>query len=122
MLFFWGGGCSCILYKTQREIAGICGVGLGNIPQIIEGLMEAGYLVNIKTTNMFGKEKQIDLIRNHHIIPQLNGELEVHEIFWQPENGIAPSVIIYAELLLSGGKRNIETAEIIYNEFIQSIL
>lgn len=178
-----------LIHQTQREIARICGVGLGNIPQIIEGLKEAGYLIKYQNnkyvwqrrkelldhwlngyatllrpkllkgkyackkawqdiqlntqgsawggeyaadllTNylrpenilIHTKEKQIDLIRNYHIVPQLNGELEVHEIFWQPENGIAPPVIIYAELLLSGGKRNIETAEIIYNEYIQSIL
>jgi hypothetical protein len=66
--------------------------------------------------------KQSDLIRSYHMVPQVNGELEVHDIFWQPENGMEPPVIIYAELLLSGGKRNKETAEIIYNEYNKSIL
>lgn len=34
-----------LINKTQREIAERTGVGLGNIPQIIQGLKETGYLL-----------------------------------------------------------------------------
>jgi hypothetical protein len=178
-----------LVNKTQREIADTVGVGLGNIPQVINGLKATGYLIqnrkqeyvwenrkelldrwineyatelrpklfkgkytfkkewqNIqlntqhtvwggepaadKLTNylrpeqfiLYTDEKQNDLIRNYHIVPQTNGELEVLEIFWKPRNAIAPPIIIYAELMLTGGKRNKETAEKIYNEYIQPIL
>jgi hypothetical protein len=178
-----------LINKPQREIAVACGVALGNIPMVIEGLVETGYLIQngykkyvwenrtgllerwindyatvlrpklIKgrytlkkdwqqvelhsKLSLWGgeaaadqlthylrpeklliytKEKQIDLIRNYHIIPQENGELEIHELFWKPEHSIAPPIIIYAELLLSGGKRNTETAQIIYDEYIKEIL
>jgi hypothetical protein len=178
-----------LINKPQREIAVACGVALGNIPMVIEGLVETGYLIQngykkyvwenrtgllerwindyatvlrpklIKgrytlkkdwqqvelhsKLSLWGgeaaadqlthylrpeklliytKEKQIDLIRNYHVIPQENGELEIHELFWKPEHSIAPPIIIYAELLLSGGKRNTETAQIIYDEYIKEIL
>lgn len=178
-----------LINKTQREIADTVGVGLGNIPQVINGLKETGYLIQStkqkylwenrrelldrwindyaaelrpklyrgnftikkkwqdiklntnhsvwggepaadKLTNylrpghfiLHTNEKQKDLIKNYHIIPQITGELEVLEIFWKPQSDIAPPIIIYAELMLTGGKRNKETAEKIYHEYIQPIL
>jgi len=178
-----------LVNKTQREIADTVGVGLGNIPQVINGLKETGYLIKYRKqeyvwenrkelldrwineyatelrpklfkgkytfkkdwktlqlntehtvwggepaadrlTNylrpehfiLYTNEKQNDLIRNYHIVPQTNGELDVLEIFWKPKEDIAPPIIIYAELMLTGGKRNKETAEKIYNDYIQPIL
>jgi hypothetical protein len=178
-----------IINHTQREIAEIVGVGLGNIPQVIEGLKETGYLIPLnkqqyvwenrkelldrwineyatelrpklikgkytlkrawKTIQLdnqhtvwggepaadlltdylrpehfilYTNEKQSDLIKNYHCIPTNDGEVEVLEIFWRPENNTAPPILIYAELMLTGGKRNRDTAERIYNEFIEPIL
>jgi hypothetical protein len=34
-----------LINKPQREIAVACGVALGNIPMVIEGLVETGYLI-----------------------------------------------------------------------------
>lgn len=178
-----------LVNKPQREIAETVGVGLGNIPQVINGLKEIGYLIHfnkheyvwenrkklldhwinayatelrpklvkgkytfkkdwqtVKLNNeftvwggepaadiltdylrpelylLYTNEKQQDLIRNYQIVPQINGELEVLEMFWKPTGIIAPPILIYTELILSGGKRNKETAEKIYNEYIQPIL
>ncbi|AEA44628.1 type IV toxin-antitoxin system AbiEi family antitoxin [Fluviicola taffensis] len=178
-----------LINHTQREIAEIVGVGLGNIPQVIDGLKETGYLIPLNKqqyvwenrkelldrwineyatelrpkllkgkytlkqdwqtihldnqhtvwggepaadllTNylrpehfiLYTDEKQSDLIKNYHCIPKNDGELEVLEIFWKPENNTAPPILIYTELMLTGGKRNKETAEKIYNEFIEPIL
>jgi hypothetical protein len=178
-----------LVNKTQREIADVTGVGLGNIPQVINGLKETGYLIQynkheyvwqnrkellhrwindystelrpkllngnysmkkdwksleLKVGNtiwggevaadkltqylipehfiLYTNEKQGDLIKNYHIVPQKNGELEVLQLFWNPKNDIAPPIIIYAELMLTGGKRNKETAEKIYNDYIEPII
>jgi hypothetical protein len=178
-----------LINKTQREIADIVRVGLGNIPQVIHGLKEMGYLIQYskqefvwenrkelfdrwineyatqlrpklikgnftlkkdwqkidlnnqhsvwggeaaadKLTNnlrpekfiLYTDEKQNDLIKNYHIVPQINGELEVLEIFWTSTKDIAPPLIVYAELMLSGGKRNKEIAKKIYDEYIKPIL
>lgn len=175
------------IHLTQRELAKKAQVGLGNIPQVIEGLKETGYLMplNNKTyvwenrkalldrwmaeyssvlrpkllkdryelkgdwqelvfnnhntvwggepaadllTNhlrpekfiLFTKEKRGDLIKNYKLMPDNNGDVEVLEMFWKQANGnTAPPLLVYADLMLEGGKRNKETAEIIYYEYIQ---
>ena len=172
---------------TQRELAEKVGVGLGNIPQVIEGLKETGYLIPLNNksyvwnnrvellerwmvdyetilrpklrkdkyslkgqwqdlkfnkeftvwggepaadilTNylrpekflIFTKETRIELIKNYHLMPDKNGMIEVFEMFWKNENGKTVSpILIYADLILEGGKRNKETAEKIYHEYIQ---
>ena len=172
----------------QRQLAEKTGVALGNIPQVIEGLKETGYLIPLKKghyvwekrkellerwineydtvlkpklskerytfqgnfrdiklnhaltvwggepaadmlTNylrpekymLYTREKRKDLMKNYRFIPQKDGEIEVLEMFWNnPDKQItAPPILVYADLLLEGGKRNIETAEKIFNEYIE---
>ncbi len=69
---------------------------------------------------IYTQENRKDLIKKYGLIPDSKGELEVLEMFWEQEKGdIAHPILIYAELIWNGGKRNIETAEKIYNEYIQ---
>jgi hypothetical protein len=172
---------------TQRELAEKVRVGLGNIPQVIDGLKETGYLIplnnktyvwenrkallerwiaqyatvlrpklvkeryalkgqwqdlaldNHKTlwggepaadmlTNhlrpenflIYTQEDRMDLIKNYQLMPVKNGEIEVLDMFWKQEKGeTVPPLLVYADLMLEGGKRNKETAEKIYNEYIE---
>ncbi len=172
---------------TQRELAEKADVGLGNIPQVIDGLKETGYLIplNNKTyvwenrrallerwiteyvtalraklikeryalkgpwqnipfdtgktvwggepaadilTNhlrpekflIYTRENRMDLIKNYRLMPNKNGEIEVLDMFWKNNHGkTAPPILVYADLMWEGGKRNKETAEKIYNEYIQ---
>jgi len=172
---------------TQRELAEKTEVGLGNIPQIIEGLKETGYLIPLNNKNyvwenrkallerwiaeyatilrsklvkdrytikgnwqeiqfdnnktvwggepaadlltnhlrpekflIYTKENRMELIKNYRLKPDKNGEVEVLDMFWNKNEGkTAPPIVVYADLMLEGGKRNNETAQKIYNEFIQ---
>lgn len=173
---------------THREIAEKAGVALGNIPQVIDGLKETGFLIplnnkqfiwenrkellerwiteygtNLKPkiikdhytlqgrwqqiqlnnqttvwggepaadilTNylrpekfvLYTKESRADLMKNYRLIPAKDGEIEVLNMFWVHDEkaNTAPPVLIYADLLLEGGKRNTETAEKIFNEYIK---
>jgi hypothetical protein len=178
------------IHLPQRELAELTDVALGNIPQVIEGLKETGYLIplnnkafvwenrkalferwvaeyasvlrpklvkeryrlkanwqeiqfqNHKTvwggepaadmlTNhlrpekflVYTKESRIELIKNYKLMPDKNGEIEVLEMFWKENEGkTAPPMLVYADLMLEGGKRNKETAEKIYHEHIESNL
>ncbi|WP_430817221.1 type IV toxin-antitoxin system AbiEi family antitoxin [Carboxylicivirga sp. RSCT41] len=172
----------------QRELAKITNVGLGTIPQVIEGLKDTGYLLQVKgkqyiwekrrdlldrwiteydtvlkpklkkeryhyngawenlafnneltvwggepaadiLTNylrpekfiIYTKENRLSLMKNYRLLPKKDGEIEVLELFWQQNKNreIAPEILVYAELLLEGGKRNKETAERIFNEYIE---
>ena len=52
------------------------------------------------------------------------GKVELRERFWRFENegadkDIVPPVLVYADLLASAGTRSVETAKMIYNEYLQ---
>lgn len=56
-----------------------------------------------------------------------NGDVEILKRFWafdeeSGKNGIAPPLLVYADLIASGDDRNIETAEIIYDTQISRLL
>ncbi|MCX6294216.1 MAG: type IV toxin-antitoxin system AbiEi family antitoxin [Sphingobacteriales bacterium] len=172
---------------TQRELAVKADVGLGNIPQIIDGLKATGFLqaLNNKTyiwenpaalldrwiaeyatilrpkllkekytfkgnwqdialknnitfwggepaadllTNhlrpekflIYTRENRMELIKNYRLMPDKNGEIEVLDLFWkQKDSKTVPPLLVYADLMLEGGKRNKETAEKIYDEYIK---
>ncbi len=177
-----------LINKKQRDIANITGVALGNIPQVIKGLKETGYILALNkkefvwenriellnkwinkyasdlrpkiikgnyslhsnwetlkldhTLSVWGgepaadlltnhlrpekyilytKENQLDLMKKYRLRPNENGEVVAMKMFWNNANSqmIAPPILVYAELILEGGKRNIETAQKIYNEFIE---
>lgn len=173
---------------TQRELSKNTNVALGNIPQVIKGLQETGFLLplnkreyvwknrkgllerwvteygttlkptlrkekytykgdwkKVKINNeltvwggepaadiltnylrpekltLYTKENRINLIKNYKLMPETEGDIDVLEMFWEQDKNkqTAPAILVYADLLLEGGKRNRETAEIIYNEQIQ---
>lgn len=56
------------------------------------------------------------------LIPDENGDVEILELFWNPEacNGLPP-VLIYADLMSSGSDRNVETAKMILENELQYI-
>jgi hypothetical protein len=70
---------------------------------------------------LYTKENNIDLIKNYRLIPKQNGALETYEMFWDKNKfeKTAPPLLVYAELILEGGKRNNETAKLIFDEYIQ---
>lgn len=180
-----------LINTTQREIAKRAKVALGNIPMIITGLMETGFLIKKnkkeyvwedkrallkrwitgyevtlkpqlfigqfkqqtnwediqldypktlwggeqaadKLTNYLRPEKYIIytqenrnvLINKYRIRPDNNGETKIYRQFWKQEEIIetVPPILVYTDLILEGGKRNLETAQMIYNEYIEASL
>lgn len=58
------------------------------------------------------------LILAQRLRPDINGEIEILETFWQPDevlppDNTAPPLLIYADLMASTDPRNIETAQLI---------
>ena len=172
---------------TQRALAENANVGLGNIPQVIEGLKETGYLLSLNNKTyiwenkkalferwiaeyatvlrpklvkerytikgnwqeikfdtqktvwggepaadqltrhlrpekflIYTKENRMELIKKYKLMPDKNGAVEVLDMFWKINtNKTAPPILVYTDLILEGGKRNKETAQKIYNEYIQ---
>ncbi len=89
--------------------------------------MLTNYL-NPEKYSLFTNRPKIDLIKEFRLIPAQDGEITVYQIFWKPRSSnfnsedarvTAHPLLIYAELMYSGNDRNIETAQMICDEYIK---
>jgi hypothetical protein len=53
-----------------------------------------------------------------------NGDTEILDAFWNPEldlteKPLAPPLLVYADLMMTGDTRNLETAKILYEQYLQ---
>ena len=179
-----------------RKIAADTKISLGNVPQIIEGLKEAGYILqidekrlaiksqralldrwiegyrevlkptlhigdyraktdnlsalevtvsNYKETMVIGGEAaaehltkylqaevitlyttmpKLELMYTLRLIPEQGGRLQVFEKFWQDDVRIdghfAPTLLVYADLVITDEPRCLETAAIIYDKHLKN--
>lgn len=73
---------------------------------------------------LYTKENRVNLMKNYRLIPKQDGQIEVLEMFWKHSDNqrTAPAILVYADLLLEGGKRNKETAKKILHEYIEPML
>lgn len=82
---------------------------------IITGQYEA------KNFMMFTDLSRIEFIKTTRLSPDPNGELEVYETFWKKGNvveGVAPPLLVYADLILNGDKASLDTAKRVYNKIL----
>ena len=74
---------------------------------------------------LYTDESRTELIRNYRLIPDDKGRIEIYEKFWK-DNGskqeTAPPLIVYADLMGNSDRRSIETAQKIYDEYLQTQL
>lgn len=83
---------------------------------------------------VYAKEMPVQLLRDLRMRNDPKGNVEIMRQFWDdkfnPDNpntnnkytGIAPLIIVYADLLATGDARNIETAEILYDKEIAGFI
>ena len=74
---------------------------------------------------LYTNEKKADMIKNYKFIPDPDGNVVVYQKFWkemEPDKNVVPPVIAYADLLATGKKRCIETAQKIYEQHIEDTL
>jgi hypothetical protein len=77
---------------------------------------------------IYTTEQRIDLIKKHHFVPDNNGNIRIFKMFWKPglfskkDALCVPPLLIYTDLINTGDPRNIETAQKIYNQYVQPIL
>jgi hypothetical protein len=64
-----------------------------------------------------------DIIRNYKLTPKENGNLRIYKKFWNlPDEDLkytAPPLLVYADLITTTDKRCHETANMIYDKYIQ---
>jgi len=71
---------------------------------------------------LYTSEEWNDLIKNYRLVPDKNGNVEVYKKFWkvdQVNENVVHPLLAYTDLINKGDRRCTETAEIIYNEYLQ---
>ncbi|RYZ18390.1 MAG: hypothetical protein EOO10_25805 [Chitinophagaceae bacterium] len=75
---------------------------------------------------LYTNETRNDLIKKYRMVPDEKGTIQVYKKFWQMEdkenNKVVPPLLAYTDLMNTADRRCIETAEKIYNEFLQDRL
>ncbi len=68
---------------------------------------------------LYTKKNRAELMKELKLMPDENGKVEIREPYWTIENvlpNIAPRLVIYTDLIVTGDPRNIKIAEEIYAE------
>ncbi|MDG2432322.1 type IV toxin-antitoxin system AbiEi family antitoxin [Flavobacterium sp.] len=85
----------------------------------------AAYLTNYlnpEQFSLFTNLAKTEIITKTGFLPNKNGNITIYKPFWKSDtNAIktVPPLLIYAQLMYEGSPRNIETAKLVYNEFLQ---
>lgn len=79
------------------------------------------------TITVYGPEEINQFLIAHQLKKDPNGDIELFKKFWEfdyPWNydGIAPPLLVYADLMATGNDRNIEVARMIYDKFIHRFI
>jgi hypothetical protein len=80
-----------------------------------------GYLKPGEYT-LYTLEKRSELIKNYRLVPDEKGNIKAYQKFWKDEElkTIAPPLLVYADLINTGDRRCIETAQKIYDQYLQN--
>ncbi|MDO9263290.1 MAG: type IV toxin-antitoxin system AbiEi family antitoxin, partial [Desulfosalsimonadaceae bacterium] len=75
------------------------------------------------TITIYGPEGINPFLLTHHLKKDPTGNVELFKKFWEFDypwdyEGIAPPLLVYADLIATGNDRNAEAARIIYDKFI----
>ncbi len=81
-----------------------------------------GYLKPAKVT-LYIAGKPDQLILANRLRPDVNGDIEILDLFWTTEetqqaDGIAPTLVVYADLMATADPRNVETAKLIRDRYL----
>ena len=80
------------------------------------------YLIPQDIKIYINEHRMIDFIIDNNLIQDPNGNIELLKRFWKKENNtikeIVPALLVYADLINTGDPRNIEAANMIYNDEI----
>lgn len=78
---------------------------------------------------LFTAAPQSEILKKLRLVPSDHGEIVIYNSFWQGEEAFTDTLsfynestvhplLIYAQLIYSGNDRNLETAKILYDEYI----
>lgn len=76
------------------------------------------------TVTLFGPRLPVEMLKEYRLHPDPHGNVELIDRFWCFEGetpGLAPVLLVYADLLSIGDARCLETAEMIYGRIVDRL-
>lgn len=88
------------------------------------GKLETDYL-RPGILTIYTEKEALDLMKSLHLLPDETGNIKIYQKFWQSfiiegDNKITPSLLTYADLIGTGLPRNLETAQLIWDEKLKN--
>ncbi|MBU1821944.1 MAG: hypothetical protein KKG00_10605 [Bacteroidetes bacterium] len=86
------------------------------------GELLTGYLKPAELT-LYTEENRGELMKNYRLIPDEEGSVQIYRKFWQEQEADQPTVpplLVYADLINSHDRRCNETAQKVYDEYLQT--
>lgn len=74
---------------------------------------------------IYTAETRLEMIKKYKLFPEDNGPVTVYRKFWEDVPGYettVPPILVYADLVSEGDRRLTETAEKVYDEYLQNKL
>ncbi|NBB19073.1 hypothetical protein GVN20_06880 [Runella sp. CRIBMP] len=71
---------------------------------------------------LYTLESRNELMKNYRLIPDDKGNVQVYKVFWKTienQGNTAPALLVYTDLMNIDDSRAVETAQKIYDEYIQ---
>lgn len=102
--------------NLERTLTQWGGEGAGNI--------YTDYL-QPEVLTLYTNEKKTNLINEYGLLPDPEGNVIIYEKFWKdkkPFKNVVTPIVAYADLLATGNRRCIETAQKIYEQLIENTL
>jgi len=88
------------------------------------GELLTGYLKPAELT-LYTEESRSELMKNYRLLPDEEGPVQVYKKFWQQQEADQPTVpplLVYADLINSHDRRCNETAQKVYDGYLQTEL
>lgn len=109
-----------LFYERDKLIGRVEGVVWGGEPaaEILTNHLQPGVLT------LYTPLAANTIMREWKLIPDPKGNIQIYRKFWkEPEwdnQHIAPPLLVYADLLATGDPRNLETAGLIYHQYLEN--
>lgn len=77
------------------------------------------------TLTLYTNENRAGLLQKYRLLPDLNGPIEVNQLFWKAAEAntstvlTVPPLLVYADLLAIADPRTVEIARHIYQDYVQ---
>jgi hypothetical protein len=74
---------------------------------------------------LYTTERKVDLMKKYRLLPDNKGNVKIYTKFWKQEldyNETVPPLLAYADLMITGDRRCVETAQKIYERYLENTI